>query len=372
MAFVGAGFAFVVLYFLFRNELSLLQEKYNLFSIGDYFGIKYGIFSKKFVNIILTVSLFLFLILQIFVNTNLFSTLLGSGKLISLVVTTGIVCLYLWFGGFNTSIKTDIFQGILMLPIILTIFFFPFSFTLEKIPSAFDLSQFWFAVGLAFLQFLSLLAQPESFQRIFAVKNSKILKKSLVYSFLMLILVAGSIAYLGINFKFAGIIMDPSNLFVEGVLGVVPQWLGSFLVISLIAAFMGAIDSSAFALGVLFSRSRDTASAYAVKQTRLFTVGSIVVAAFASWYLFSFLSAVFALISLISIVGMALLISLIFEVTEKEIIIFLVSGVVVYSLGLLMNFITNNPLTSLIPSVAGLIIFLIIHFYVKYEILFKN
>ena len=69
---------------------------------------------------------------------------------------------------------------------------------------------------------------------------------------------------------------------------------------------------------------------------------------------------------------MALLISLIFEVTEKEIIIFLVSGVVVYSLGLLMNFITNNPLTSLIPSVAGLIIFLIIHFYVKYEILFKN
>lgn len=177
MAFVGAGLAFVVLYYFYKKELSLLQEKHNLFSIGDYFGIKYGLSSKKFVNIILSMSLFLFLILQIFVNTNLFSTLLGSGKLISLLVTTGIVCIYLWFGGFNTSIKTDIFQGVLMFPIILTIFFFPINFTLEKIPSAFDPSLFWFAVGLALLQFFSLLAQPESFQRIFAVKNSKSLKK---------------------------------------------------------------------------------------------------------------------------------------------------------------------------------------------------
>ena len=53
MAFVGAGLAFVELYFIFKNRLTILQSDYNLFSVGDYFGIKYAASTKGIINIIL-------------------------------------------------------------------------------------------------------------------------------------------------------------------------------------------------------------------------------------------------------------------------------------------------------------------------------
>lgn len=366
MTFVGAGLAFVALYLVFKKRLRMLQSDYNLFSVGDYFGIKYAASTKMIINVIFCMALFLFLTLQIFVNTKLFSMLLGVDKITTLFLTTGVVCIYLWIGGFKTSVRTDIFQGFLMLPIILTVLVFPFHFTLEKIPMAFDSSQLGFAVGLALLQFLSLLAQPESFQRIFASKDSFALKKGLTGAFILLALVAGSMAYLGINFKFAGINIDAGNLFVDGVLSQLPHWLGSLLLVSLVAAFMGTIDSSAFALGVLLTRTRNTLSSNTVKQTRYFTLLGIVVSALASLCLISFLSSVFALISLISINGTALLISLVLGKTDAmEINAFLVIGTVIYISGLIFAFVTDNPLTSLIPSFGGIIAFLILRMFRK-------
>jgi Na+/proline symporter len=356
MGFVGAGLAFLVLYFVFKQRLTLLQSDYNLFSVGDYFGIRYAVSSKIIVNIMLCVALFLFLTLQIFINTRLFSTLLGFDKFATLFLTTGVVCVYLWIGGFKTSVTTDIFQGFLMLPVLLTVLVFPFHLTLKKIPAAFDSSQLGFAIGLALLQFLSLLGQPESFQRIFASKDSFALKKGLLSALILIMLVAGSMAYLGINFRFAGISMDPANLFIDGVLAALPYWLGSLLVVSLIAAFMGTIDSSAFALGVLLTPTRNRLSGKVVKHTRCFMLLSIVVAAVASLYLFSFLASVFALISLISIVGTALLLSLVFlKIDSVDINSFLLAGATIYIAGLMLGWVTDNPLTSLIPSVAGAI-----------------
>ncbi|MFA6254050.1 MAG: hypothetical protein WC640_02195 [Candidatus Paceibacterota bacterium] len=363
MAFVGAGMALVVLYFFYKKRLSSLQKEYNLLSIGDYFGLQYGSLSKIFVNLILCGGLSLFLILQMFVNTGLFSTLLHIEKIPALLLTTGVVCVYLWFGGFKASIKTDIFQGLLILPIVLTIFIFPVNFTIAKIPTALDPSQFWFAIGLALLQFLSLLGQAESFQRIFASKDAQSLKKGLIFAFILLALVAGAIAYLGINFKFAGIIADPSNLFSEGVLAALPGWLGSLLIISLIAAFMGTIDSSAFALGVLVAKMKKTKKENVIRKTRLFTILGIIISAGASLYLFSFLSSVFALISLISVIGAALLISFLFKPSAFEINTFLIVGTIVYVLGLILKFVTDNPLTSLIPSGIALLTFLLVRIY---------
>ncbi|MFA6415877.1 MAG: hypothetical protein WCW56_00125 [Candidatus Paceibacterota bacterium] len=366
MAFVGAGMAFVVLYFFYKKQLVPLQKEHNLLSVGDYFGLKYGQSSKIFVNLILCGCLLLFLVLQIFVNTGLFSTLLHVGKITALLITTGVVCFYLWFGGFKASVKTDIFQGILMLPIILTIFVFPTNFTLEKIPTAFDPSQFWFAIGLALLQFFSLLGQAESFQRVFASRDARSLKKGLIASFFLIAAVAGAITYLGINFKFAGVIADPSNLFTAGVLGALPEWLGSLLIVSLIAAFMGTIDSSAFAIGVLVAKMRKITEEKIVQSTRLFTLLGIVVSAVASLYLFSFLSSVFALISLISVIGSALLISLILKPNTLEINTFLIAGTATFIVGLTLKFITDNPLTSLIPSGVALVAMLIIRTYHKF------
>jgi hypothetical protein len=187
---------------------------------------------------------------------------------------------------------------------------------------------------------------------VFAVRDAKALKKGLMWAFGLLVLVAGSIAYLGINFKFAGIVTDPSNLFTEGVLGALPVWLRSLLTISLIAAFMGTIDSSAFAFGVLASCMKSIKHS-SINLTRVFMLLGIIVSSVASLYLFSFLSSVFALISLVSVIGAALLASVIFKPDAFEINTFLVAGTVVFILGLVFKFVTDNPITSMIPTAAA-------------------
>ena len=359
-SFVGAAASFIVLYFFFKRRLTEIKSEHDLFSIGDYFGVRYGLSAKVIVNVILCAALFLFLTLQIFINTQLFSVLLSVKKLTALLLTTGIVSAYLWVGGFKTSIKTDIFQGFLMLPITFIVLVFPVNFTWEKIPTAFDSSQLGFAIGLALLQFLSLLAQAESFQRVFATKDSLSLKRGLTFSFILLILVAGAMAYLGINFKFSGITLDPTNLFINGVLKALPQWLRSFLVVSLIAAFMGTIDSSAFAFGVLLTHNRNALSISIVKQTRYFTLTGIAGSAFASFYLISFLSSVFALISLISIIGAALLLVLMYNLDVIELNTFLIASTIGYICGLVLKIVTDNPLTSLIPTAVGVVALMIL------------
>ena len=353
MAFVGAGFSFIALYWIYKRRFLFLKGQ-NLFSVGDYFAVRYGVFSKVFVNALLVFALVLFLILQIFVNTQLFSGLLGVSKELGLLLIVGTVCAYLWFGGFKTSVRTDIFQGVLMLPIILAVFFVPFNFSYENLPIVFDLNQLGFAIGLALLQFLSLLAQPESFQRVFASRDTLSLKRGLITAFILIIFIAGPIAYLGINFKMSGTAINPTSLFTEGVLSVLPYWLSSLLSISLIAAFMGTIDSSAFALGILSAKLTGSSSERLVVRTKYFIVAGIVLSAFCSLYLFSFLSSVFALISLISIVGVALLLSVLFELQTRDINIFLVTGSATYVLGLIFKFVTDNPLTSLVPSAVGI------------------
>lgn len=176
-AFLGLLCAFVVLYFLYKKVLTSYQKDNHFFSIGDYFGARFGLPLKLIVNTILCVSLLLFLTLQLSVNTGLFTSLLDIKPFTALLMTAGVVSIYLWFGGFKASVSTDIFQGLLMVPIVLTVFYVPNSITVENVSKGFESSSFMLAIGLALLQFLSLLGQAESFQRVFATKDARSLKK---------------------------------------------------------------------------------------------------------------------------------------------------------------------------------------------------
>jgi Na+/proline symporter len=358
-AFLGMLCAFVVLYFLYKKVLHSYQKDTTLFSIGDYFGERFGAPLKHIVNTILCISLLLFLTVQLSVNTGLFSSLLGITPITALAVTAGAVAIYLWFGGFKASVSTDIFQGLLMLPIFLTVLYIPQVITISTVSKGFEASSFVLAIGLALLQFLSLLGQAESFQRVFATKDSRSLKKGLMYASILLIAIAGSIAYVGVSYKIAGTAVDPAQLFTQGLLPSLPTWLRSLLTVSLIAAFMGTIDSSAFAFGTILSNYKKRAATKIVMATKLYMVLGILIASQASLYLMSFLATVFVLISLVSIVGGSVLLAFMQQTTNTDMLVYYFVSVVVFVAGTIFGFITADPITSCIPIVAGYIAYLV-------------
>lgn len=367
-AFLGLLLAFTTLYFLFKKYLVFYQKNNYFFSIGDYFGERFSESLKLLVNIILSVSLLLFLTLQFSVNTKLLVSLLNISPFVALLMTSGIVCVYLWFGGFKASVSTDIFQGLLMLPIILSVLYIPNYITISNFSSGFEYSSFTLALGLAVLQFLSLLGQAESFQRIFSTKNTDNLKKGLLVASVLLIAVAGSIAYIGVNYKISGTSIDPSALFTQGLLPSLPQWLRSLLTVSLIAAFMGTIDSSAFAFGTIISNLKwNNKLKENIKTVRLFMVISIVTASTCSLYLMSFLAAVFSLISLVSIIGGSVLLIFIKNISAVDMYIYYSLAIITFILWTIFKVGNENPIISSVPIIVGFIGVAFYKIYKKYS-----
>ena len=188
-----------------------------------------------------------------------------------------------------------------------------------------------------------------------SVKNSSSLKRGLILASVLLIAIAGSIAYVGVNYKIGGTSIDPSNLFTQGLLPSLPPWLQSLLTVSLIAAFMGTIDSSAFALGALLSRYKELPPKKMVQVTRLSMVIGILISSLASIYLMSFLTTVFSLISLVSIIGGSVLLLFIKQTSSTDISIYYSLSISTFIVGTIFNFTNENPITSCVPAIIGFI-----------------
>lgn len=354
LIFVGAAMAFGTWYVFYVRRLAGLQSTHTLLSVGDYCALRYGRACQIVVNVLLLGCLFLFLVLQFYVNASLVGSLLGISAGFALVLTVGVVAAYLWKGGFAVSVRTDVLQGVLMLPIVLVVFYLPITIDSWSVPVLFDQYSMWMACALAVLQCFSLLGQAESFQRVFAVKDKVALRRGLLQALGLLVLVAGSIAYVGITLKVAGgEVVDPNTLFATGLLPLLPGWLQAVLTVALIAAFMGTIDSSAFAFGVLAARMAGMVSPTAAR-VRVFLLGGVALASLCAYFWFTFLTAMFALISLVAVVGLLTALVTFFTLSRSAVFSYLTVAIVTFVVGLWWGFVTENPLSALVPLGFGL------------------
>lgn len=355
LIFVGAAASFAAYYYIYKHFLYKYQATHPFTSLADYFGHKYGTSTRHILNVVLVLALLIFLTLQIYVNTSLLTVLLGVGALTATLLTAGVVATYLWCGGFTASVRTDIFQGLLMIPIVLVILFFPRHITTSNIGEVASLEVLPMGIALMVLQFFVLLGQTECFQRIYTVKDALSLRRGLTRAFGLICLLALAMAYIGINFKLAGGEVDVANLFVTGVLPALPAWLASLLAISLTAAFMGNIDSTAFALGSSLARAASSSRFSMKTVTRVSMVIAILIASYASLYLSGFIAPVFSLVAVLAVVGGALVLSTSVRVTKRDINVFLVAGVAFFLAGTAFGVVTGDPLTALYPIGVGIL-----------------
>jgi Na+/proline symporter len=151
--------------------------------------------------------------------------------------------------------------------------------------------------------------------------------------------------------------MDVQNLFTTAVLPAIPGWLKAFLGVSFVAAFMGTIDSAAFAFGSVFSKAFFKNDSK--KYIQIATFVGILFASFLSVTSMGILSVVFAFIALVAVVGAAFVFSGVFNWTSKEVNMFLTISVIVFILGQIFKFVTDDPITSIYPIASGLVCVLV-------------
>lgn len=84
-------------------------------SIPEYLGDKYNSEVIRIVAAVLSLVLFFYLAGQLVAGLVMFETMLGLGPAEALMITTGVLLLYVVMGGAHADILTDGFQGALML-----------------------------------------------------------------------------------------------------------------------------------------------------------------------------------------------------------------------------------------------------------------
>lgn len=372
VTYLGVLLAFIVIYILAKrqNREVVIAQKFN--SIVDYFKVKFGRNNASLLNIILIISLFLFIALQFYVNTSVFTEILGWSKYLSAIFVGVVVLLYTLIGGLKVEILTDVFQGILMFLIVGLVFMVDTSHITKDtiLPILSNKTVIIGAISLAIVQFLTLLVQPEMWQRVYATKDMRHVKRGFIGAWILLMIVVIPLIVIGLSARATGV-QNSGNLF-YGVLSTsAPSWFMPFLSVALFAAFMSSLDSSLFAISSqigkygFWIKKKETEEKKIISKTRLVTVIVSILALLVSLYFTNFLIHVLQLISLLTVVSVVVLFSIIFKTEKKETFWATIFSFVVFCIMAFTGLITDETHTTLYPCIIVFIFMLIQHLFIK-------
>ena len=371
LVYLGALFAFLGIYYIAKNQNQeiVISKKFN--SVIDYFAYKFGELNASLLNLLMMLVLFIFISLQFFVNTTIFSNILNWDKYTSSIIVGIVVLLYTVIGGLKIEIFTDVFQGILMFFIVGLVFMVDTSsITITTFtPLLSDKTLIIGAISLAVAQFLTLLVQPEMWQRVYAAKSISDVKKGFIASWILLIVIIIPQIIVGLTIRASGGIDTPNNLFYDILKTSAPEWFLPFLSVALFAAFMSSLDSSLFALGSQFGKygfwiksNENTfmkSDKTIVKNTRISIIVITILSLTVSLFFSNFLIYVFNLISLLTVISTVVLLSLTLKLSSKETLFSTLAGCIFFIYAAFSGLISEVPYTVLYPS-AVVIVFILI------------
>jgi Na+/proline symporter len=360
LVYGGAFLAFVVIYYLVKQQHKDKLETQKFNTVIDFLKGKFGSVNASVFNLSFVIVLLIFISLQFYVNTSIFSTMVGWDKYTSTIVVGVIVLAYIAKGGLKIEILTDLFQGFLMLFFIGMVFLVDTSNISSEtiLPLLKDQTIILGALSIGVSQFLTLLVQPELWQRIYSVKTLKDLKKGLFASWGLILAFIVPIITIGLSARANGI-EDSNNLFYTIIQDSSPEWFVPIITVALFAAFMSSLDSSLFAVSSQIakygfwidnSKYQHESDEQLVTKTRLTLVVVTLITLGASLFFSDFLTSVIQLISLLTINAVIIVASIVLKLTNKEVLTGTLFGVLTYIVAMASNMITDDPSSVLYPS----------------------
>lgn len=280
------------------------KSKKRYYTLSDYFKDRLG--SK-----IAIMATFAVIMVYISVVINQF---IGGGKILeyitgwpynlSLILMGAVVLFYLLLGGFRSVVKTDVLQFLIMilLPIL---FIFSITQGISLPPEYFNLFNVGplYMVSFFFVGIFNSYIYAELWQRVYAAKNEKTVKRSFVLSGVVILVFGAMMTYIALVTRTVFTSIDPDLAGVYGLSNFVPVGLMGLTVVFLFALLMSSIDTSLFVLSMNFSRDimnrkRKLGKRKEVRYTRLALVGFVTLAILVAIFYPSMLNVVIIYLSL--------------------------------------------------------------------------
>jgi len=234
-----------------------------------------------------------FLILQFFLLLTV--NLIVSGKVLSIIFSINyplavaigglIILMYLILAGFRAVIKTDFFQLMIMFLMALGV-----AVLLLKKTSVIPLSDFNImnmgignVIGFLILAGLGIMVAPDLWQRIFATKDEKNLKRGLSYSAIILLVLGFLIIVIGLVTKSIFPNIKPEDALVTGFANLLPIGFTAIGMVLLYGVTLSSSDTATFVVSSILTRDfKNYTKKYSEesmrKLTRIFMISFVFLA----------------------------------------------------------------------------------------------
>ncbi|PID91836.1 MAG: hypothetical protein CSA96_06325 [Bacteroidetes bacterium] len=245
--FVGSVFGLFVFYF-FGLRVKKLADKEKFYTMPDFFFFLKGKTAGYLATTVTIVIMFGWVVLNFTAGAKLVAEYTSISYDLSVVIVGVIILLYLTAGGFDAVVKTDIVQtfGIFLL-FVLMMYLLSTGETKPDLVAA-DLFSIPAMQLISFFLagFFIPLASPELWQRVYAIKNKKHFRRSIVLSSVFYIVVGFILLMIGlvIRVEIPGIPADTS--LIVGFSRLLPVGMAGLSVVIIYSSVSSSADTYMF------------------------------------------------------------------------------------------------------------------------------
>ena len=354
---------------LFSAKIKKLSSEEEFITISDYFFSKFDRKSGFLCALIIFVTFFALLIGQIIAGASLISPLLNISYIWAVLFIVLVTLAYLSLGGFKAVTKTDLLQGVITI-IIFGVLLFSIDFK-SYIPQGIEFSNLggYGLFSFLFIGIFVIFAGADVWQRLYAAKNVKTIKKAFPISSVLIIVFGLVVTLVGIAAKTNFPNIKPEEALFYGFFQLLPPELFGLGIIIMLAAIMSAIDTQIFVLSSSISKDfifrKKRISDLELKRYTTISFFIITIAAtIVAIYISNIILILYGLFSLMLSVSPSVIGSFFFKLKSNAVFMSMLAGVV--SLIVLVVIGKFNPENAVI-TLPSAIVFLIIG-----QIIFKK
>lgn len=172
-------------------------DKGGYVTIGDYLHDKLGRYSERVVSIFVLTRSFLMVAIQLFVIGLVVSKVFAVPDAYGIIGTAFVILAYLYFGGYASVVRTDVFQFFMILSLVMVPFFIR-----PDMAGVLDfstvVSKGWQeSAGLFILGIFYIIAGADAWQRVFSARNGAVIRRAFPLAGVFLLLMTINMIIIG-------------------------------------------------------------------------------------------------------------------------------------------------------------------------------
>ncbi len=362
--FAGTAIGFLV-FIPYALKLRKISGDKEFLTLSDWFYYKFDNKTGIVSAFILFVVYFGMLLNQFIAGSSILAHISGLSYEMALLISSAIISIYLVVGGFKSVIKTDIFQYLVLFVLFILLGYVLIAddefFTMELV----DVSRMDPLMTIVFIAFgiLIIFQSAEYWQRVYAAKNSKVVKNGLIGSAIFVVITGFAITIVGLSAHLHVPGIEARNAFAEGLTFLIPaKYIGVGLIL-LFAAIMSSADTIIFVLASSLSKDyiaqfskKEVNQHNLKKQTRIF----IILFSILGFFFAYFFRDIIYVITFITGIGFTIIPAAIasfhMKLDKRAALASFISGIIY----ILILFITNNLIPEL--SIASILVATVVLF----------